>query len=211
MAFEGLKDQLKDKWSELSAEVQDSPLFNTLKEKYQELPPLGQKGVFYGSIFLLLFLFFSLPQSLFFDPASSLLEEFDTNRKLSQGLLRAGRTGQTASAVPPGPSFEELRPQVSGLIQNMGLLPEQIGETSSLAENPAGNLLPAVLRQVGLQVQLKKLNLKQIVDIGYRLQGLHPSVKLMGLDISTAPSETHYYNVSFKLVSFIPPSAPGEG
>jgi hypothetical protein len=44
--FESLKEQLKNAW----AAQQESALFIAIKEKFEELPPLAQKAVGWGSL-----------------------------------------------------------------------------------------------------------------------------------------------------------------
>ncbi|NJL26293.1 MAG: hypothetical protein HC902_14850 [Calothrix sp. SM1_5_4] len=60
--------------------------------------------------------------------------------------------------------------------------------------------------QNGIAVQVKQLNLRQIVEIGASFQNLGPGTKLLGMDIVQTAGQSHYYDVILKVVNFGLPS-----
>jgi hypothetical protein len=67
------------------------------------------------------------------------------------------------------------------------------------------SLVPDAVKQAGVSLLLKKLNLRQVVEISHRLQTLSPGVKLMGLDVRENLGASHYFDAVFKLASFSVP------
>lgn len=209
MAFEDLKERLRESMQESWNQLQDSPSFNTLKERYEGLSPLAQNGVVFGFIAFIAVIFLSVPLS-YFDSASTAIEDFEQNRLLVRDLLKSERDSKTTPAVPPGPPAAQLTMMVQGIIQGRGLVPEQIGSVTPLPPNPAQGLAPALLQQEGLLIGIKSLNIRQITDFAFEFQRLHPAVKLTGMDVQVTEKNDHYFNVSYRLVSFSPPIAKVE-
>jgi hypothetical protein len=88
-------------------------------------------------------------------------------------------------------------------LSQAGLLETQIGQMESLPEgDPENTLAPKNVQQQGLKVQVKKLNLRQVIDLGYQLQSLDSSVKMTGLEIAASSEDPHYFDTVFKLISY---------
>ena len=97
MAFEGLQDQLKEKWAELSASVQESPAFNNLREQFESQTPLVQKAIVIGgSLFAVFMAIYLLPDS-YISSSSAYMEQYEENRELIKGLLKASRSVKAQS------------------------------------------------------------------------------------------------------------------
>lgn len=202
MNFDDLKDRISEQLSEIWGKIQDSPTYNTLRERYDTLSPAGQRGLIFGGLGLATLLLFSLPYS-YLSSSSDYNAKFENNRQLLRGLLRASRLASEASSVPTAASADEIKGRIQNEIATFNLLPEQVGgvidlETSSLGSPLAASSLPTA----GVGLSLKKLNLKQIVDIGYKLQDLSPTVKLAGVETTAGKPDPRYFDVLFKLVVF---------
>ena len=59
-----------------------------------------------------------------------------------------------------------------------------------------------------MEVNLAKLNLNQILDLGHRFQSINPSVKLKDLIITANHEDGRYFDVVYKLVALAVPAAP---
>jgi hypothetical protein len=85
----------------------------------------------------------------------------------------------------------------------MSLTPEQMTDVIELDSRSLGTaLVDKSIKQSGVGVNLKKLNLRQVVDLGYTLQDLYPSVKMSGLEITASTQDPHYFDVLYKLIIF---------
>ena len=90
MNFDDLKDQLLDLWNNLRAEIEDNPTYNSLREKYETLPPHMQKGIVGGGVVLLLFILMSIPYS-YFESAKNYEQEYQEVRSVIRDLLKVGK------------------------------------------------------------------------------------------------------------------------
>lgn len=206
MAFEGLKEQIKDNWADLSSKIQENSTFNNLREQFESQSPPIQRAIVTGVAILMALFLISFPWG-YFSESQDNLESFNENRGLIQGLLRASRSTKEGSPLPAAEGPDVLRGRVDAIIKENRLVPDQVGEIQQLPDRPAQDLVPSVVTQAGLVVQLKNLNLNQIMAIAHQTQSLGPGTKLMGLDVVQAPGQTHYYNMIMRLVNFSLPPA----
>lgn len=200
MAFEGLRDQLKEQWADLSAKVQESPAFNSLREQFESQTPAVQRAITAAGIGFVAFVLLWFPYG-YLSSSSEYMSQFEENRALIQGLLRASRSAKTPLPLPPPIEAENLKNRLNNLFTQNRLMPEQIGEMQTVP-NPPVKGIPASVEQNGVAVQVKKLNLTQIIALGNQVQNIGPGTKLMGMDIVQSAGQTHYYDVIFKVVNF---------
>lgn len=202
----GLKDQLRDQFETLWTRIQESSVYLNLKEQYDALPQLGQRALAVGAALLALGLILLLPYS-YIQSAQEAEAEFNETRALLRDLLHIARDAQLPPPLPPGTSSAQLQSQVQSTLGPFTLLPEQMGPIQALGPSPAGSLVAKRIEQAGVSVQLNKLNLRQILDIGSALQRINPGVRLMGLEIQNNREDNRYYDVQFQLVNFSLPGA----
>ena len=207
MNLDDIKDQLRDQFNALWGRVQESTTYNSLKEKYDALPAMAQKGIAFGSGFVAVLLVLSIPFS-YISAANTSIEEFNEYRVLLRDLLRIGRSAKEAPPLPPGLSPADLQSQAQTLTSELGLLPDQVSGMAPLKENPSPTLASPVIQQGGMSLSLKKLNLNQILDIGFRLQSISSGTKLAGVEILANSEDNHYYDVIYKVVNFSLPVQP---
>ena len=79
-----------------------------------------------------------------------------------------------------------------------------IGEVSSFDANSL-NIGPKSIEKFGAEAKLLGLNITEIINIGHFLQRIAPGVKLIGTEIIPSKENDHYFDASFKLVSFVLP------
>jgi hypothetical protein len=204
LAFEGLKEKLKDFWADLSSKIQENPTFNNLRERFESQTPTVQRAIIYGGAALVVLMLLSFPWS-YISESQDLLSQFEDNRGLIQGLLRASRSVKEPPPLPPPMPADMLRVRIDGIIRENRLNPDQIGEIANLPDKPSKDLAPAVVVQTGLAVQLKRLNLDQIMAISHAFQTMGPGTKLMGLDVNQSAGQTHYYDMIARVVNFALP------
>lgn len=209
MGLDDIKDQLRDQANALWGRIQESSAFNSLKEQYETWPTVVQRSLTFVAGFLAVLVVLSIPYS-YIDSASLAVDEFTEYRTLLRDLLRVGRASKEVPALPPGMSSGELASQTQGMLGEFMLVADQIGGVTPLPDRPAPSLAPPVIQQAGVAVTLKKLNLYQVIDIGYRLQNMSSGIKLTGLDMTANAEDNHYYDVTYRVVNFSLPAAPEE-
>ena len=206
-ALDNLKEQIKSLGLKLWQQIQESPAFAQLKDRYENMTPSAQKmSLATGALFIVLLLFF-LPLSYLSDSQVH-LSAFEERRNLIRDLFKTYRDSSATPAVTPPPPLESLRSSIESILASAELLPEQnIGVSEGAVE---GRLIPSALVANVLQIRLAKLNLKQIVDIGSSLVALSDSVKMKDLLISAHRQDTRYYDVTYQLYSLKVPTPTAE-
>jgi len=202
LAFEGLSDRLKEQWAELSSKIQENSAFNSMRERFESQTPTVQKAIIAGGAALIGLFIMSFPLGYLSSSSDNMLQ-FEENRQLIQGLLRASRVAKEASPLPPPMDSGMLRSQIERVLREKQLVPEQMGDIAPLPGTPASkDLVPAAVVQTGIAAQVKHLTLNQIVDISNTFQNQGPGTKLIGFDIVQTAGQTHYYDLNLRVVNF---------
>lgn len=206
MNLDDLKDNLKSQLGQTWSRIEDSSTYNQLKDRFENLTPQRQKLTLMGIGVLLAFLILMIPFSYYSDSSQS-VSDFEDKRNLIRELLKASREASEAPDLPPAPPAEMLRGTIEGQLKAANLLPEQMRGVQ-VASADTG-LVPRALLESGIMVSLAKLNLRQIVDIGYSLQSISPSVKMNDVNITANAEDSKYFDAEFHLVSLaVPQMAP---
>lgn len=196
--IDNLKEQLKSAGTSISQRIEESPTYAQLKDRYENLSPTGQKGAQALAALLVLFFLFFIPLNNLSESQTS-LSLFEEKRDLIRDLFKTYRETSATPDISIPPTQDMLRSNIESIITRADLLPEQKLGISEIA--PEGRLIPSGLINNVLQVQLAKLNLKQIVDIGSSIVAISNSVKMKDLFITANRQDTRYYDVTYKLYS----------
>jgi len=199
--FETFKEKAKAIW----AEQMESELVIRLKERFEELPPIGQRGVVFGAIGIVIIVVLWWPVSNLMD-ASDLNQRFEERRQLLKELLQIQRDSASGDVVPLSPPPTALKVQLDQKIAQAGIKPEQVKESNEL---PPKNINGA--QEQGLRYRLEHLTVRQAVDLGYEMEHTDPSLKLVGLDVVGNDPDPHFYEVAYKLVNYAPKIASAGG
>ncbi|MBC7754255.1 MAG: hypothetical protein H7Z71_08465 [Moraxellaceae bacterium] len=202
-----IKNQLKEKFSEIFEKLKETELYQKADEKYQSLTPRGQKLTRYASAFLLVFFIIIYPVSQL-QMSSDLVAQFEVKRELLRDLFKTYRESSASPVLPSPPQGSELISQVQSMLSTAQLLPEQIVNVG-LVES-AGHLIPQKLVNSVVAVQLSRLNLRQTVDIGTQLANISASIKVKDLDMTATEGKAGYFDVTYKLYAFNVPQAIAE-
>jgi len=203
MNLDDLKERFSSESRQLWERIQESAAYNQLRDRYENLTPAKQKLTVAGVVALIVMLILSMPYSSFTQSADS-EHDFEEKRNTIRELLKVSRESSEIPDIAQPPSIEALRSNVENLLKSANLLPEQIkgsqvGSSSTL-------LIPANLSSGQLQVSLAKLNLRQIVDLGYQIQSINPSVKVKDMLMQANREDSRYFDVVFKLVALAVPA-----
>lgn len=195
--IENLKEELKQKWTQ----VEESQAYITLKEKYDVLPTRAQKGLQITGALLALYLVLSIPLSNL-SLSSEHLEEFNTKRDLLRQLLKASSQDSPSQAAPVDVNFDSLSNRLRGRLQGLNLEESQIGEIQESQEKNNIPLGIKNLEEVGISVQLKMLNLNQVIQAGLELQQAQAGLKMTSLKMEADSKDPHYFHVTYIFKSF---------
>jgi hypothetical protein len=205
LALEELRDQLSEQVTEALAKIQETSAYNSLRERYESQTPTVQKVIVAALCLGALFVLMTFPWS-YLSSSSDSLAQFETNRELIQGLLHASRSAKEPSPLPPPIGPDQLRASVERTLHENGLVPDQIGNMQAIPESAIKEMAPAGVVATGLAVQIKKVNLNQILELGNLMHNLGPGIKLTGMDVVQSSGQTHYYDLIVSVVHFGIPS-----
>ncbi len=204
MNFDDLKDKLSTEARATWDRIQESATYNQMRDRYENMTPAMQQLTMYGGIAVITLMVLSIPYG-YFNGSSEAVNEFEGKRMTIRELLKVSREAAEVPAIPPAPSMDMLRGNIESTIKAANLLPEQIKGTQP---SSGSNLIPSNLSEGGLQIHLAKLNLRQVVDLGYKFSNISSSVKMADMTMTANREDNRYFDVVYKLVALAVPAAP---
>ncbi|MEN0058260.1 MAG: hypothetical protein AAGB31_05455 [Bdellovibrio sp.] len=205
MNLDDLKDRLASDARVTWERIQESSAYNQLRDRYENMsPPMQRLSVVGGAVAIAL-LILSIPYSSY-RASQDTITEFESQRMTIRELLKVSRESADVPQIPTAPSLDAIRSNIQMQLQNARLLPEQIKGTTTVENN--SKLVPKNLTEGAIQVSLAKLNIRQIIDLGYGFQDINPSVKLKDLNIVANREDSRYFDATYKLVALAVPAAP---
>lgn len=202
MNLDDLKDSLKSQLGQTWSRIEDSSAYNQLKDRFENLTPPQQRLALMGAGALLALTIISIPYS-YYTQSSDYVTTFEDKRSLIRELLKVTRESNEVPSLPPAPSAEMLKSSIENQLRIARLLPEQMKGIEVM--NAETSLIPRNLLETGLKISLGKLNLRQIVDLGYSIQSVSPSVKMSAVQINANSEDPRYFDVEMKLVTLAVP------
>ncbi len=215
MNFDSLKEQILDRLGTIWGQIRETSIYINLSAKYEELTPSMQKLVNAGGVLAALLIVFSIPLS-YLSTSSDNVTLFEEYRDTLRELLNVQREIAQAPDVPQAPPTEQVKGRIQQILTEAGLGPEQIREVkdADTAGDPPTSTIPNVVKQNGVVATLLKLNLKQVLDIGFQMQNIGPNLYLTSMDMTASKDDPHYYDVIYRVVGFAveeAPAAPEDG
>lgn len=207
MNFTEIKERLISELKQLWEKIEESSLYNSLRDRYENLTPPMQRLTLLGVSAFFAFIILSIPWG-YWEQASTDIKTFENRRDLVRRLLKTSREAGDAPNIPAAPDTSSLVSEIQNYLSQVPLSAEQI--SSVTAAGVDSTLIPQALANGGIVVNLIKLNQRQIVDIGYKLKTLSPAVKMTSLSIEPNRQSPQYFNVIYKLAALAVPeySAP---
>ena len=220
ISLEDIKEQTQEKLKDTWIKIQESSTFISLKEKYDNLTHSTQRTVKIGTTFVGISFLLSILWGLF-SQSSEKLAEFEEYQSSIKQLLQIKRDVVLTASITPPPNPPILEQRVHTVLKSSYIDSKQINDVSIKNLSPPSSIRPqgtkstrkgpSAIQQKSVWVSLKSLNLKQITDIGFRLQTIHNSAKLVGLDMKPSPEHDNYYDVIYTIIGFYPPTTRAKG
>lgn len=205
MNFEELKERFLTQALSYWERIKESSAYNQLRDRYENLSPAAQRGSLIGGAVLIALIILSFPFSYYSNSQTS-VSEFEEKRSTIRELLKVTREASDVPDLAQPPPMDQLKNMADTQIRNANLLPEQVKSVE--VSSAASKLIPQNLSSGSLIVTLSKLNLRQVVDLGYQLQAMNTSVKMQDLSIVANREDVHYFDVVYKLIALAVPSTP---
>lgn len=194
--LDDIKDQVLGQLTQTWERFQESSTYSNIKDRYDNLSPNGQKLALYGSAFFVLFLLIMPPLS-HYRTSNENIYAYEEKQRTLRDLLRVSRETSEGPDLFPPPTIENLKTQVEGYFKSIGLIPVQI--RSVQAGVAQGGLIPRDLTAGVLEINLAKLNIKQITDVGHKLSTLASTAKLKDMSITANAEDSRYFDASYSI------------
>ncbi|CAE79462.1 hypothetical protein AB1A81_07220 [Bdellovibrio bacteriovorus] len=204
-SFDDLKEKLVSDARVTWERIQESGAYNQLRDRYENMTPAMQKLTLVGGVALVSLIILSVPYGKY-TQSTEYVGEFESKRMTIRELLKVSRESSDVPQIPQAPSMDMIRNNIDNQIKAANLLPEQIKGTEVQENN--SNLVPKNLTEGLLQVSLAKLNIRQVLDLGYQFQSINPSVKMKDMVMTANREDNRYFDVVYKLVALAVPAAP---
>ncbi|WP_374035505.1 hypothetical protein ACES2I_07255 [Bdellovibrio bacteriovorus] len=204
-SFDDLKEKLVSDARVTWERIQESGAYNQLRDRYENMTPAMQKLTLVGGVALVSLIILSIPYGKY-TQSNEYVSEFESKRMTIRELLKVSRESSDVPQIPQAPSMDMIRNNIDNQIKAANLLPEQIKGTEIQENN--SNLVPKNLTEGLLQVSLAKLNIRQVLDLGYQFQSINPSVKMKDMVMTANREDNRYFDVVYKLVALAVPAAP---
>jgi hypothetical protein len=195
-SLKNLFDNLKEKFKAAWAEQMESEVVIRLRERFDELPSLGQKAILTLSVLFGALILLWWPLSNLMD-ANDFNSKFDDHRELLKELQQVQRDIVSGPNPPFSTAPVNLKGQFDQKLSAGGVKPDQIKESVATPTRSVSGV-----DERGYVYQIQKLTIRQAVDLGYELEHSDPNLKLLDLKIVNNNPDPHYYDVTFKLVSY---------
>ncbi len=205
MTLDDIKEKLASDAKATWERLQENSTFNQARDRYENMSPSMQKLTLLGGATLGALLILSIPYRKLSD-SSLHVEEFESKRATIRELLKVTREAQDVPQIPQAPSIANVRTNIEGQLKMANLLPEQIKGIEDLTDSTP--LIPSNLISGGLRINLSKLNLQQVLDLGFQIQNINPSLKLKDLMMTANQQDPRYFDVIFKVVALAVPAPP---
>ncbi len=189
-SFDDLKEKLVSDARVTWERIQESGAYNQLRDRYENMTPAMQKLTLVGGVALVSLIILSIPYGKY-TRSTEYVGEFESKRMTIRELLKVSRESSDVPQIPQAPSMDMIRNNIDNQIKAANLLPEQIKGTEVQENN--SNLVPKNLTEGLLQVSLAKLNIRQVLDLGYQFQSINPSVKMKDMVMTANREDNRYF------------------
>jgi len=196
-ALSSLVENLKTTGLQIFEKIQETSLYQKLKERYESLPSSLQKTVLAAGLIALAALLMMIPLSTYW-AGNETISSFEEKRGLIQDLFKVSTEGQVSLPVDPPPPIESLKSQIEMQLNKAQLTPDQ---QKGVSLDSVPSVFPKDLATGALSISLAKLNLRQIVDIGYQIQSISSGTKMVDLIIQANAQDSRYFDVIYRLIT----------
>lgn len=211
MAFEDLRDTVKESFGQLVSRVQESSAYAQFNEKFQSLSPDAQKVAIATSALMAVLVLLMIPYLIAFSYSQDDVADFESKRALIKEVFQVSREARGLPPPPPQVSSGQLQSSAQSILQGARLQGEQMGGVSEIADIKVPGIPTTTVQSAGVSVSLTKLNLTQVIEIGAQLQNMHEMARMIGVDIKANAQDGHYFDVVYKIAAFSAKPEPAAG
>lgn len=204
MAFENLQDQLKESISVLRSKVMESEVFNRFRESYYTLPTRYQSLLKWGAVFVITLVLINIPFG-YLKEAHYNMNHYNERKSIVRKLKSIEKQKSAVTFTPEKFNLGRFRTELENRLVTIPVSKEQITVQTS---SPVKGIFPAKTQVETFEVNLNKLNVRQLSNSLRALESLNDSLMVTGLTTKADADDPHYHNLKVFVTNF---SLPGEG
>ncbi len=195
MDFNSFKDLFKNAYN---ASV-NNPAFYFIKEKYDHLNVFYRKTIQVLSLLVLIGILLYYPASRFYSSWKH-IKNFNAKTQLVRELVNLSSARQTSISGAYTLKTDPLR-FIEQKIPTLFIPKNQVTKITNWKDSEESKNLPVSATVKKVKLEMKDLNLKEVVQYGYQLEQLSDNIKLMNLSMKESEEKENYFNV-FYILSF---------
>jgi len=194
-----LKARILQELAETKIRLEGRETYQRLKEKWDSFTSTQKNiSLVSGALFVLLILVTPIFSS--YSESQNLISEFETKKELIRTLMLTQKDLSEMIGPSGATTVDSLRTRIQAEVLQDGLLPEQINGIQDFTDYKGSTLFPEQIIEAGLEISLKQITIKQLVQIATRLESLSQQVKIRDLILRADNENKGYLNANIKLL-----------
>lgn len=201
MAFENISDQLKESFEALKSRVKESEIYNRFREFYYTLPSRQQTLLKIGGVALVTFFAVNIPLQHLRESSYN-MNNYSERKDIIRRIKTLDKQKSALSFAPEAFNFSRFSSEAEGRLMSAPVMREQIKIQPT---QPVQNLFPAQAQVETFEVNLKKLNVRQLANSLRVLESMNDSLLVTGVRTEADSEDPHYHNVKVYVTNFSVP------
>lgn len=207
MAFENLKDQLQESVSMIRSRITESEAYNRFREFYHTLPTRQQTLLKFVAVGVVLFVLINIPFNHLKESTYN-MNHYSERKDIVRKLKTIEKQKSAYSFMPETFNLSRLSGELEGRLLSVPMTRDQINIQPS---PPVKGIFPSQARVETFEVNLKKLNVRQVSNSLRSIENLNDSLLVTGVTTQADSEDPHYHNVKIYVTNFsLPEEAPAE-
>lgn len=206
MAFENLKDQLIEAANTLKSRVKESEIYNRFREFYYTLPSKQQTLLKLAALGLFIFVAVNIPLSHIRESKYN-MTQYSERKDIIRKIKAVEKQKSALAFSPEEYPFQRFASEAEGRLMSVPITKDQIRIQPA---QPPQNLFPPQAQVETFEVNLNKLNVRQLANSLRALENINDSLIVTGMTTSADSEDPHYHNVKIYVTNFSIPEAGGE-
>ena len=196
MDFNILKEALKNAYKITI----NNPVSYFIKEKYEHLNSFYKKIIHIFSLLVLISIVFYYPASRFYSSWKN-IRNFDIKTKLIRELISLSSVKKNNISGNYTPDTDPIR-FIERKIPTLSIPKNQIAKIKEAKTNQDLKDIPTSTKVKTVRLEMKELNLKEVIQYGHQLEQLSDNIKLIELSMKESQEKENYFHVSYILSFF---------
>ncbi len=177
---------MKNKFQQFLSSMKEQEWYQQLQNTYQQLSPEQQNYLKWGSVSISLIFSFYITWNIV-KSSNAIKDEYYQKQELVQSLNQASDEIRRLKGQSMGFSQStsaNWKTTVQSLVAAQGLQPDAVElmkETSGISQN--------VIQETLLEVQVKGITVRPLVQLLYQMEHAQPPMKLKGINIESGASD----------------------